>query len=58
MLTQEAITCSTSTIKTPKKGVKYVSKLTIKTPGRHPDVFIVNFERYFTLCSSASVDDF
>ena len=56
--TQQAITCSTSTIKTLKKGVKYVSKLTINTPGRRCNVFIVNFETYFTPVSNVSTADF
>ena len=40
---QLTYTCSNSTIKTLKKGVRYVKKLTIKTLERHQDNF-VDFE--------------
>ena len=45
VLTQPAIACSKLTIETLEQGVKYVQKLTIKTPERRRSgVFIVNFE--------------
>ena len=47
-MSQSAFTCSKLTIKTLEQGVKYVSKLTTKTPEerqwRRSGVFIVNFE--------------
>ena len=47
--TQPTFTCSKLTIETLEQGVKYVQKLTIKTPERHhrrfSGFFIVNFER-------------
>ena len=42
--TQLVFTCSKLTIETLEQNVKYVPKLTIKTPERRSDVFIVNFE--------------
>ena len=47
-LTRKAITCSNLTIEKLEQGVKFCSKLTIKTPEqrqwRHFSVFIVIFE--------------
>ena len=47
-ISQPAITCSKLTIETLEQGVKYVKKLTVKTPKRRhwrrSGVLIVNFE--------------
>ena len=46
--TQPTFTCSKLTIEILEQGVKYVQKLTMKTPERHhwrcSGFFIVNFE--------------
>ena len=56
-LSQQTITFSKSAVETLETGVKYVSKLTIKTLQRRPGVFIVNFETYFTPFFSVFIVD-
>ena len=56
ILTQLIFICSKSKNRNTREGVKYV-QLTIKTPRRCSDVFVVNLE-HSTPFSSASFVDF